>query len=100
MAGDAPSFSALRLSEGGPRCARAFFGILAKHYLHSASEKPSAIEVQLSTRASAFTLRSVGVSVGPNVTCELAGELGQGDFELAAQPWIAAQSRCFERVLD
>ena len=36
----------------------------------------------------------------PNVACELAGELGQGDFELAAQPWIAAQGRCFERVLD
>ena len=28
------------------------------------------------------------------------GKLGQGDFELAAQPRIAAQERCFERVFD
>ena len=91
---------AMRLSEGAPTCARAFFGVLAQFYLHNGLEKPSAIEVQLSTQASASTLRSVGASVGVSITCEPAGELGQGDFELVALPWIAAQGRCFERVFD
>ena len=63
-------------------------------------EKPSAIEVQLSTRASASTLRSVGASVGVSITCEPARELGQGDFALVALSWIAAPGRCFERVFD
>ena len=83
VAGDAPSFSALRLYEGGPTCAGAFLGILAWHYLHRVLEKSSANDVQLSTRASASALRSVeAASVG---LTPLASQ--QGSSNMATSNW-------------